>query len=159
MMGAHPGDASVMSRISHQNRRFIRHYVEMVVAMVVGMVALGVPAEGVLRALGTGTSELKDSAPAVVLLGMAVTMTVPMVAWMRHRGHGWRPNAEMAASMIVPTLGVIALLGAGLVTDFGVLMTLEHVVMLPAMLLVMLLRVDEYSHAHGQHAVHQAATA
>jgi hypothetical protein len=144
--------------MSTSTRHFIRHYVEMVVAMVVGMVALGVPAEGVLRALGTGTSELKDSAPAVVLLGMAVTMTVPMVAWMRHRGHGWRPNAEMAASMIVPTLGVIALLGAGLVTDFGVLMTLEHVVMLPAMLLVMLLRVDEYAHGHGRHAA-QGATA
>ncbi len=145
--------------MSEPTRHFIRHYVEMVAAMVVGMVALGLPAEGALQVLGSGTSELKDSAPAVVLLGMGVIMTVPMVAWMRYRGHGWRPNAEMAASMIVPTLGVIGLLGAGLVEDFGTLLTLEHVVMLPAMLLAMLLRADEYSHAPGDHAAHQVATA
>lgn len=34
-----------MLTISHPNRRFIRHYVEMVVAMVAGMIVLGIPAE------------------------------------------------------------------------------------------------------------------
>jgi len=48
--------------------------------------------------------------------------------------------------MIVPTLGVIALLAAGLLTDVGDLLMIEHLVMLPAMLGVMLLRRDEYSH-------------
>ena len=143
--------------MSHRTRQFIRHYLEMVLAMVVGMVALGVPAEAALQALGTGTSELEDSAPAVVLLGMAVIMTVPMVAWMRYRGHGWRPNAEMAASMFLPSFGAVAVLAAGL-ADFGTAMVAEHVVMLPAMLVAMLLRVDEYSHGHGDHAA-RAATA
>jgi flagellar biosynthetic protein FliP len=55
----------------------------------------------------------------------------------------------MAASMLIPTVGVIALLGAGLVSDIGMLMTIEHVVMLPSMLIVMLLRRDQYSHAHA----------
>jgi hypothetical protein len=129
--------------------RFARHYAEMVAAMLLGMLILGLPAEGALRAIGTSTTQLRDDAPAVALLGMAVIMTIPMVAWMRHRGHAWRPGAEMAASMFLPTFGVIALMAAGAITDFMTLMSLEHVVMLPSMLVAMLLRRDEYSgHAH-----------
>ena len=67
-----------------------------------------------------------------------------MVAWMRYRGHGRAASNEMAASMLIPTAGVIALLGAGLVGDVGTLLMVEHVVMLPAMLVGMLLRRDEY---------------
>ena len=141
--------------MSPSTRHFIRHYVEMVVAMFAGMVVLGVPAEGALRAIGSSTAELKVDAPSLVLLGMAVTMTVPMVAWMRYRGHSWRPCAEMAASMFLPTFGVIALLESGMVEDFMTLMTVEHVVMLPSMLVAMLLRRDEYS--GGDHARHVVA--
>ena len=137
--------------MTHSTRQFIRHYLEMVVAMFAGMLVLGVPAELVLRALGTGSSELQADAPAVVLLGMAVIMTVPMVAWMRHRGHAWRPCNEMVASMFLPTFGVIALMWSGAVEDFGTLMMLEHVVMLPSMLVAMLLRRDEYSCGHAHH--------
>ena len=130
-------------------RHFIRHYVEMLVAMFAGMVVLGGPAILALGAVGVTSAELRADAPAALLLGMGITMTVPMVAWMRYRGHGWQPSNEMAASMMIPTAGVIGLLGAGLVTDFGSLMTIEHVVMLPSMLAAMLLRRDEYTgHAH-----------
>ena len=66
---------------------------------------------------------------------------------MHYRGHGWQPSAEMAASMLIPTFGVIALLWAGLVTDIATLLTFEHVVMLPSMLVAMLLRREEYSHS------------
>ncbi len=128
-------------------KHFIRHYVEMVVAMFAGMVVLGVPAEAALQLLGSSTDALHDSAPAVVLLGMATMMTVPMVALMRWRGHGWRPSAEMSASMYLPTLLAIGLMEAGAI-GFGTAMTLEHVVMLPAMLVAMLLRPDEYAHHH-----------
>ena len=135
------------------NRHFIRHYIEMVVAMLAGMVVLGLPAVGVLSAAGVTYGELQSDAPAVLLLGMGVTMTVPMVAWMRHRGHRWQPTTEMAASMVVPTLGAVALLAGGVVTDVDTLLAVEHVVMLPSMLVAMLLRRDEYT-AH-----HPAATA
>jgi hypothetical protein len=40
---------------------------------------------------------------------------------------------------------VIGLLGAGLVEDIGTLLAVEHAVMLPAMLVAMLLRREEYS--------------
>ena len=130
---------------------FIRHYIEMVVVMFAGMLVLGLPGEAALHAIGSGTSELRETAPATVFLGMAFTMTAPMVAWMRFRGHTWQPTLEMAASMILPTLVAIALLGAG-VASFGALMGLEHVAMLLGMLAAMLLRVDEYT-SHAHHAV------
>jgi hypothetical protein len=57
-----------MLNISHKNRRFIRHYIEMVVVMFAGMVVLGIPGEGLLRAIGSSSSELQDNAPAVALL-------------------------------------------------------------------------------------------
>jgi hypothetical protein len=131
---------------------FIRHYIEMVVVMFAGMLVLGLPGEAVLKALGSGTSALRDDAPAVVFLGMAATMTIPMVAWMRYRGHRWQPTLEMAASMIIPTLVAIALFATA-VLSFGVLMGLEHVAMLLGMLVAMLLRLDEYT----GHAVHTRA--
>jgi hypothetical protein len=139
-------------------RHFIRHYVEMLAAMFLGMAVLGTPALIVLDAAGVSSPELRSDAPALLLLGMGVTMTVPMVAWMRYRGHGWAASNEMAASMLVPTAGVIALLGAGLVDDVGTLLGIEHVVMLPSMLVAMLLRRDEYSHA-GRHDRHQTPAA
>ena len=75
-----------------------------------------------------------------------------MVAWMRYRGHDWRPCWEMAASMIIPTIGAMSLLALGLVTDSGALMGLQHAVMFPAMLVAMLLRPHEYTCAHGHRA-------
>jgi hypothetical protein len=130
-------------------KHFIRHYAEMVVAMFLGMVILGVPAGWALAAAGTSTSALTEDAPALMLLGMAVTMTVPMVGWMAYRGHGRRANAEMAASMFLPTFAAMGLLAAGMITDFGALLIIEHVAMLMSMLAAMLLRPDEYrSHPH-----------
>lgn len=122
----------------HPIRHFIRHYVEMVVAMMLGMAVLGVPAKAVY--------DVSDR-PALLLVEMALTMTIPMVAWMRFRGHGWRLCNEMAASMLIPALGALALLGGGLVTDTAAL-GIEHMAMLPSMLVAMLLRRDEYT---GQH--------
>jgi hypothetical protein len=138
--------------MTHSTRQFIRHYVEMVVAMLLGMVALGPPAEVALRALGSSTGDLHTDAPAVALLGMAAMMTAPMVGWMRYRGHGWQPCAEMAASMVIPTLAVIALMWGAVVEDLGTLMLVEHVAMLPCMLVAMLLRPAEYT-SHAHHAV------
>ena len=125
-------------------RSFARHYLEMLAAMFAGMAVLGGAAELLLPAPGT----------AVELIGMAFAMTVPLVAWMRYRGHAWRPCTEMAASMVIPTIGVLTLLATGAMTDLGGLMALEHGVMLPAMLVAMLLRPREYSgHAHHQAVV------
>jgi hypothetical protein len=139
--------------MTKSTRHFIRHYAEMVAAMFLGMGVLFAPALVALGAAGVSSSELRSDAPALLLLGMGVTMTLPMVAWMRYRGHGRAASNEMAASMLIPTAGVIALLGAGLVEDVGTLLMVEHVVMLPAMLVAMLLRRDEYLGAPRAQAV------
>jgi hypothetical protein len=147
----HHGHATAPQRrpLSASVRPFVRHYIEMVVVMFAGMVVLGVPAGWALTAFGSSSSELTHSAPVLMLLGMAVTMTAPMVGWMRYRGHGWRANMEMAASMVLPTFAAIVVLAVGVMTDIGTLLVVEHVAMLLAMLAAMLLRLDEYTHHHG----------
>lgn len=123
-------------------RDFARHYVEMVVVMLVGMGLLAVPARW---ATGVVWTDVDD--PTLMLARMAATMTLPMTPWMRWRGHGWQPCLEMAAAMIVPAIGVIALLEAGVVEAVWLLMTIEHIAMFLAMFLVMIARPHEYSHA------------
>jgi hypothetical protein len=128
--------------VSPSTRHFIRHYVEMVIAMFAGMVVLGAPAGLVVD----------YDVPAQMLAAMAVTMTLPMAGWMRYRGHGWQPTSEMSAAMIVPTLAVLVLLASDLLTDLGALLAIEHGVMFAGMLVAMLLRRDEYT-GHAHHAV------
>ncbi len=146
--------------MSASTRQFVRHYVEMVVAMFLGMAILGAPAAWALSAVGSSWSALTEDAPALMFLAMATTMTVPMVAWMRHRGHGWSASTEMSAAMFLPTFGVIALLAAGLVTDIGALTVAEHVAMLLGMLAAMLMRPAEYKcGAHGHDGLRVEVTA
>jgi flagellar biosynthetic protein FliP len=128
--------------------RFVRHYLEMVAAMMAGMAAL---------AASRLVVDLPDRT-AVELVEMALWMTVPMVAWMRIRGHGWRVCNEMAAAMLVPAAAALALLATGVVTDSHLLVMLEHIVMIPAMLVAMLLRRDEYTGHQHQHQ-HRGAPA
>jgi hypothetical protein len=123
--------------------QFIRHYLEMVVAMFAGMFVLGGAA---VLALGLDTGRLYNDSPELGLTGMAVTMTIPMVAWMRHRGHGWAASWEMTAAMFVPTFLALALLWAGALESGHSAMGIQHVIMFPAMLGVMFLRLDEYAH-------------
>ena len=117
--------------------RFTRHYLEMVVAMVVGMVVLG-PLEGLVW---PGLDDRID----VHALVMATNMAIGMGAWMRFRGHSWRGIAEMSASMYLPFAVLLVPYWAGAI-GADALMTWGHVLMLPAMALAMLLRPAEYAH-------------
>ena len=88
--------------------RFVMHYVEMLLAMFAGMLLLWMP----LVALG------RPDATELELLGMAFTMTVPMVAWMRYRGHGCGARGgDDRARCSYATFAAIGLLWAGLVED------------------------------------------
>ena len=129
-------------------RIFAQHYAEMVVAMVLGMFVLGAALAAPLELAGVDVSNWDRNAPALLLLGMAFTMTVPMVAWMRYRGHGWAPAWDMAAAMFLPSFAAVGLLWAGIQTDIHVLLEIQHVAMLPAMLVAMLLRRREYIGHH-----------
>jgi len=126
-------------------RNFVRHYAEMLVAMFLGMFVLGFALTALLELVGVEVSSWDTEAPALLLLGMAFTMTVPMVAWMRYRGHRWRLGGEMAAAMFVPTFLAIGLLWAGSEGDSHGPMMIQHIGMFPSMLVAMLLRRDEYT--------------
>jgi hypothetical protein len=79
----------------------------MVVVMLAGMGLFAVPARWATDALWPDVS----SGDATLMLArMAATMTLSMVAWMRFRRHGWRPCLAMAAAMLAPAAGAIALL-------------------------------------------------
>jgi hypothetical protein len=136
---------STASRATH----FARHYIEMVVAMFLGMFALGMPLGALLGVAGVDVSAWHTDAPALILLGMAFTMSVPMAAWMRYRGHRWAPVWEMTASMFVPSFAAIGLLWSGIADGTDTLLVIQHVGMFASMLAVMLLRLDEYTGRGG----------
>ncbi len=130
--------------------RFVRHYLEMVVAMLVGMIALG-PAWS-LAGDALGVSAVLDR-PEPAVLVMATNMTVAMCGWMRLRGHGWAPTLEMAASMYLPFLVLFPPLWLGLISTRGLVLG-GHLLMLLAMAGAMLLRPAEYT---GHHHAHEEA--
>lgn len=130
-----------LSARSASRRAFARHFGEMLVAMFLGMGVLGGLAALGFAAAGGSSSDLPGGV-RVVLMG--IYMTVPMVLWMRYRGHAAARNAEMAVSMMVPTLAAAALGFAG-VLGTGAALGVQHAVMVPAMLGVMLWRYADYS--------------
>jgi flagellar biosynthetic protein FliP len=81
---------------------------------------------------------------------MAFNMTVPMVLWMRYRGHSWARGGEMALAMNLPVLPAFLLYWLGAIPSEGVL-GLQMMLMLPAMVGAMLYRKEEYSAAHTAH--------
>ncbi len=118
--------------------RFAWHYVEMVVAMFAGMLVLG------FARSAAGLTFTYQSDPELASLLMAFDMSVGMAAWMRFRGHRWLVTLEMCGAMFAPLVPAFPLLWLGLI-DGGALMLVTHVAMFPAMLAVMLLRLDEYA--------------
>ncbi|MEO3854240.1 hypothetical protein [Acrocarpospora sp. B8E8] len=119
--------------------RFTLHYVEMIIAMFVGMFALG----SLQSAVGLDISHTEH--PDLGYLVMAFNMSVGMAVWMRFRGHAWRPTLEMCAVMFAPAVPLFPLLWLDVIGG-GTLMMAAHIAMFPLMLGVMLLRRAEYTH-------------
>ena len=140
---ADPDDAHAARRHRwHRRRKLAIHYVQMVVAMFVGMVALHPVWTFALDA--AGWSAFLDSPEAMAMV-MATNMTIAMTAWMRFRGHGWLPCLEMGAAMYLPFLVLFVPMWAGLMTSGGMLLW-GHVLMLFAMAGAMAIRPHEYAH-------------
>jgi hypothetical protein len=123
----------------------------MIAVMMLGMCALGA-AFGQLHVLVFGSGYAAAWRDHVVLaaFAMAFDMTVPMVLWMRYRGHSWERGGEMAAAMNLPVLPLLVLYSFGAIPSRGVL-GLQMVLMIPAMLGAMLFRKEEYSAPHTAH--------
>jgi flagellar biosynthetic protein FliP len=114
--------------------RFVGHYLEMVVAMVVGMVALAPLWPEAWLARGD-----------LHAVAMAVDMTVAMAAWMLVRRHTWPRIVEMSAAMVLPFAVLLVPYWLG-VLPAGALMIAAHVVMFPLMLAAMIWRRADYWH-------------
>ena len=121
---------------------FIRHYIEMVLAMAIGMIASMPLGRAAFQA--AGVPHLMDHAVPMTLV-MATGMAVGMGAWMAFRRHGRRDIAEMTAAMYLPFVILSPATLAGAITG-GTLMLAGHALMLLAMLAVMLRRRDHYGY-------------
>ena len=126
---------------------FVRHLVEMFLAMWIGM-PLG---RGLFAALfGSGSNEAVRQHDVAWALIMAFAMTVPMIALMLYRRHGFRSAAEMAAVMIAPALPFVALKVSHVITwpVSGPYMSASLV----AMVALIVYRRGEYRTAAAVHA-------
>jgi flagellar biosynthetic protein FliP len=125
--------------------RFVRHYLEMIGAMLLGM--------GTLYPLWLLATDLVPTAGWVArtdvdMTFMATAMTLPMVGWMMWRGHRGRHVVEMAGAMYAGFWLFFPFLWSGQLGDMGLMMS-GHVAMPVLMLLAMLARRREYA-APGQ---------
>ena len=97
--------ATVLDQAQGTPGRFIRHFIEMMVVMMLGMMVLG-GAFGAIHefVFGNVFADAWRDHVALAAFAMAFNMTLPMVLWMRYRGHTWERGGEMAAAMNLPLL-------------------------------------------------------
>lgn len=120
---------------------FIRHYLEMLAAMLIGMIALG----PLWNLLMPGIAVRGD----VHALVMAADMTIGMALWMLIRRHRWPAIAEMSAAMVLPFVVLLVPYWTGTISA-AALSNLGHMLMLPAMALAMYHRRDDYTRPHSK---------
>jgi hypothetical protein len=129
--------------VPRQIWNFLRHYVEMCVAMCIGVAVTSFLLRAVADARG---ADLRQEWPLISLLAISIGITLPMAAWMRFRGMAWRPILEMSvagivAVMVVAWFGIISASGVKVGTVCGVACV--------AMFGAMLFRLDMYTGRSG----------
>jgi hypothetical protein len=112
-------------RAALTDRAFIAHYLQMLVAMAAGTLLLG-PLVGHHHGDAAGSGLL-----------MVTTMVAGVAAWAVIRGDGVAATVEMAVAMYASFVVLLPLLWLGVLSATG-LTVAGHVLMLPAMALVML---------------------
>jgi hypothetical protein len=157
-------DAVATTRLTlgRQTWNFARHFLEMCVSMCAGGAILALLIFGAVPAL-FGSPNLREQFPELSLLAIAMSLTMPMAAWMRFGGMEWRPIVEMSVVPIALAILWIAAVWTGLVpsntlqVEFGQFCGISCV----GMFVVMLFRLDLYTGRTGHHVAHaiQAAQA
>lgn len=125
-------------------KQFSWHFVQMVVAMTVGMAVLAAKWPPVFAKLGWPDALQR---PEVAVLVVATDMAIGMALWMWWKRHGWASIAEMTLAMYVPFVALFPGLWLGILSG-DALMIGGHVLMVPAMLAAMWWRRDEYARPH-----------
>lgn len=138
-----------------QAGRFILHFLEMTLAMIVGMPILFM-ARNLVPASSSYAEALKSGTIQSGLV-MTVFMAVPMVAWMIVRRHGWRHSLEMAIGMCAPVAAIAALRLLGAEAYLPGFSKASHLAMFLGMLAAMLYRHDHFTGQAGHlaHATHR----
>jgi hypothetical protein len=118
------------------------HFVEMCAPMCIGfavgdLVYLGLAARAGYPAPFTDL-------PVLSVVVVTLSMTAPMTAWMLYRGMPRRAVVEMSAAMPIVAVALLMMGWLGVV-QMENLALLEHALMMPAMLVPMLLRLDVYT--------------
>jgi flagellar biosynthetic protein FliP len=134
--------------------RFLWHYAEMLLAMGIGGFLFSL----LLRQTPVSSSYAAAFARGTYLRAIvsSLFMTVPMVAWMILRGHGWRHSWEMTGAMLAPVAAIIVLRMLGADAFLPWLAKINCVAMDLAMLVYMLYRRDHYL-GQASHSAHSAS--
>lgn len=119
-------------------RHSVLHLGEMFLAMMIGMAALDAVFSGILTVAGISYADVVDDAPTAVALILMFNMTVPMLLWMRMRGHETSEVSEMSVAMVVVGAMTVFLLWLAVI-DAAAICGVECGLMIPAMVAAMLL--------------------
>ncbi len=120
-------------RAALTNRAFVVHYLQMLVAMGIGMVVLGPLSMRVFHHCGV----------AVEMLLMATAMVVGMATLMVYRRHPWPEIVEMSAAMYTSVAVLFPIYWLGSLGPRE-LMIVGHLLMLIGMTVTMLHRRERY---------------
>jgi len=101
-----------------------------------------------------GFSDMTRSAPELSVLVIALNLSVPMAAWMRVRGHDWRPTLEMVGATMLTGLLLIAAYWLDVVARDR-LIDIQTGLACPVMFAAMLARFPLYA-SHSRHHTHAA---
>ena len=123
---------------------FVRHYLEMIVAMLLGMELYPLWVMATSGAPADSWVHRPDAAGLV----MATAMSIPMVAWMMYRRHRALLTVEMVAAMFAGFLVLLPPFWVGALSA-ATFMIAGHILMPLFMLLAMLARRGEYTHHHA----------
>ena len=140
---------------SSKAARFLLHFLEMQIPMVFGALVcylLG-------RVIPTSSSLAAVYHPGTFLfmIGDVLYLSLPVLIWMRFRGHSWRYSLEMGAAMLAPGLAIIVLCSLGADTYWPWLIPLASPAGTVGMLLYMLYRRDHFTEPAG-HSAHSASS-
>ena len=132
-------------------RSFFLRFLELQIAMGLGALICYL----VVRLISVSSSFAAAYRPGTFLFatGDIFFLTVPVIAWMIFRGHGWRHSLKVAFAMISP-VAVILVLGQFTAYDYRTwLLTAGYPAMSLGMLIYILYRRDRFTRwtAHSKH--------
>lgn len=87
--------------------RFLPHFLELQIPMVLGTLLCYLLSR--LIPASSSYSAIYHPGTYSYAAGDVLFLTVPVVAWMSFRGHGWRHSLKMVVAMISPVVVIIVL--------------------------------------------------